>query len=346
MKVAILGDSHLGASSSSDIMHDHFEKFYDYFFAYLHINKIKTILQEGDLYDIRKFVHFNTLHRTRKYFFDKLESNKIKMITNAGNHDVLFKNTNLINSVRLLATKQMQVVDIHPETVLLGTKTFDIYPWITTDNIDACMAFLEKSKSDYAVGHFEFANFPMYAGTIATSGMNHKLFSKYIKVFSGHYHTVSEDENVLYTGTPCELNWSDCGDPKGFWVLDTETDKLEHIRNPYTLFEKISYVDGMSYDFTQVKEKYVKIVVIDKTDQKKFDQFVDNVKLQNPHDLKIIENSVVESVKTSIKSTDLVTTQTMLVNVVDSIDTPLDKSRLKNYVLEMYAEAIQLTKTL
>lgn len=335
-----------GSSSSSDIIHDYFEKFYSFFFDYLDKNNIRTILQEGDLFDIRKFVHFNTLYRSKAYFFDELERCNIHMVTNAGNHDVLFKNTNIINSVRLLVTKQMQVVDMYPETLLIGSKTFDIYPWINVQNVDACMTFLEKSKSDYAVGHFEFANFPMYAGTIATSGMNHKLFSKYTKVFSGHYHTISETDNILYTGTPCELTWGDYGDPKGFWVLDTETGDLEHIRNPYTLFEKISYVEGMSYDFTQVSEKYVKIVVVDKTDQKKFDTFVDNVNMNKPHDVKIIETSVVQSVTDSVKLTDLVTTQDMLIGVVDNIDTNLDKSRLKHYVLEMYTEAMQLTKIL
>lgn len=346
MKIAILGDVHLGASASSDAIHDYFEKFYSFFFDYLDKNDIKTIIQEGDLFDIRKFVHFNTLHRAKTYFFDELEKRGKHMVTNAGNHDVLYKNTNLINAVRLLATKQMTVIDMHPETLLIGSKTFDIYPWINTQNVNACMEFLAKSKSDYAVGHFEFANFPMYAGTLATSGMNHKLFAKYTKVYSGHYHTISETDNILYTGTPCELTWGDCNDPKGFWVLDTETGVHEHIQNPYKLFEKISYVEGMSYNFSQVKEKYVKIVVVDKTDQKKFDAFVDNVNMNKPHDLKIIESSVVESVKDSVKLTDLVSTQDMLLDVVDNIDTNLDKPRLKNYVLGMYAEAMQLTKSL
>jgi DNA repair exonuclease SbcCD nuclease subunit len=346
MKVVLLGDSHFGASNSSDIIHNYFEKFYNFFFDYLEQNNINTIIQEGDLFDIRKFVHFNTLEKSENYFFSQLKKNNIKMITIAGNHDVLFKNTNKINAVSLLATDAMQVVDMYPETVLIGSKTFDMYPWINIENIDVCMEFLEKSKSDYAVGHFEFNDFPMYAGVIATSGMNHKLFSKYAKVFSGHYHTISQKDNVLFTGTPCELNWSDYGDLKGFWVLDTETDTLEHVKNPYRLFEKISYVEGMSYDFTQVCEKYVKIVVVDKKDQKKFDSFVDAVNMNSPHDVRIIEHSVVQSVKESVKTTELISTQSMLLSVVDNLDTTLDKNKLKNCVLEMYVEAMQLSNSL
>lgn len=346
MKIVLLGDAHNGASNSSDIFHDYFEKFYNFFFDYLEKHNIKTILQEGDLFDIRKFVHFNTLYRSRQYFFDKLEAHNIKMITNAGNHDVLFKNTNRINSVRLLATKQMHVVDMYPETIMLGSVAFDIYPWINIENHAACMKFLEESNSEYAVGHFEFANFPMHLGSMATSGMSHKLFSKYKKVFSGHYHTISEQDNTLFTGTPYELTWSDYGDPKGFWVMDTETGALEHIKNPYTIFEKISYVEDMSYDFTQVFQKYVKIVVVDKTDQKKFDSFVATVNANSPHDVKIIEHSVVNSVNESVKDTELVSTQSMLLGVVENLDTTLDKEKLKNFVLETYTEAMQLTNSI
>lgn len=344
--VAILGDVHLGASRSSDIIHNYFSKFYGFFFDLLEKKKIDVIIQEGDLFDYRKEIHFNTMYRAKEYFFDKLTSLNIQMITLAGNHDVLYKNTNRINSVRLMATKQMRVVDMLPETILIGSKTFDLYPWINPENLDASLKFAKESKSDYAVGHFEFVDFPMHPGTVATSGMKHSLFSNYEHVYSGHYHTVSQKDNILYTGTPCELNWSDCGDPKGFWILDTETGLREFIRNPYNLFEKISYIEGMPYDFTQVTEKYVKIVVADKTDQKKFDAFVDKVNKNSPHDVKIIESSVLQTVSEAVTVTDLVTTHQMISNVIDNMDTQLDKVKLKQAVLELYAEAMAINNEL
>lgn len=346
MKVAILGDVHGGASKSSDIIHDYFAKFYGFFYDYLNDNGIKVIIQEGDLYDYRKEIHFNTIYRFKEYFLDPLEKNGMTMCVIAGNHDVLYKNTNRINSVRLLATPNMRVVDMVPERVFIGTVAFDLFPWINKENIEESLKFAKESTSEYAIGHFEFANFPMHAGTIAETGMNHKLFSNYKEVFSGHYHTISQKDNIQYTGTPCELTWSDWADPKGFWILDTEIGVKEFVRNPYTLFEKITYVEGMSYDFTQVKDKYVKIIVVDNQNQKKFDAFLDNVKLNSPHDVKVIESFATGAVDAAVLTATVMSTHQMIANVIDSMEIELDKTRLKESVLSLYQEAMEINNAL
>jgi len=348
MKIAILGDTHFGASKSSDRMHDHFAKFYGFFFDYLHKKNITHLIQEGDLFDIRKEVQFNTIYRSKEYFFDKLDMYGISMYVIAGNHDVLHKNTNRINSINSLLgdNERIHVIDMVPQTIPFGDAAIDLFPWINQENLDTSLKFAADSKSKFAVGHFEFANFPMHPGTMAETGMNHASFSTYQKVFSGHYHTISQKDNILYTGTPCELNWSDCSDPKGFWILDTDSGEVEHIRNPYTLFEKIAYVEGMVYDFAQVTDKYVKIVVLDKKDQKKFDKFVDNINHNQPFDVKINDAGIPASVDTAVDMTTLASTHNMIADVIDNLDTPVDKSKLKHFVLDLYAEALELTKTL
>lgn len=345
-KIAILGDTHFGASKSSNIIHDHFEEFYKFFFEYLEKNDIKTIIQEGDLYDIRREVQFNTLYRSKQYFFDQLTSRDILMLVISGNHDCLFKNTNKINSVRMLETDNMEVIDTIPMTRKVEGIYIDFFPWINSENYDLTMEFIKNSTSKYAVGHFEFVNFPMHPGTMADNGMDHKIFAKYDTVFSGHYHTISQKDNILYTGTPCQLNWSDWHDPKGFWVLDTETGTKEHIENPYTLFEKILYTDDLVYDVSNVTKKYVKIQVVSKSDQKKFDLFVDAVNQRGPYDVKILENSTTESVEQTVHNIEFATTQSMIGDVVDSMTTDLDRPKLKKAVFEMYSEALSIVNSL
>lgn len=345
MLVALLGDSHFGIGGHNINEHNHFKKFYEFFFEYLDKQKIKTLVQLGDLFHVRKLVHFTTIDWANVNFFAPIKKQNIDFYVISGNHDCVFRNSNKINSVKLLCPKDTTVVDMLPQTVLLGSKTFDLYPWINSENLNDSVKFAKESSSDYAIGHFEFAGFPMHPGTIAETGMNHSLFANYEQVFSGHFHTVSQKNNILYTGTPYEMSWSDWNDPKGFWILDTETGIKEFIRNPYTLFEKISYTDGITYDFTQVNEKYVKIVVADKADQKKFDAFVDSVNFNNPYDVKIIESSVVGVVSDAVKVTDLVSTQQMLTTVIDNMDIQLDKVKLKQLVLELHAEAMVLNNT-
>ncbi len=344
MKIALLGDSHFGASRSSTILHNHFSQFYNFFFNYLSKHNITEIIQEGDLFDQRKDVHFATIKWSNENFFRPIKDSNINLTVISGNHDCTFKNHNRLNSVSLLCPKETKVIDLVPETILFGDKAIDFYPWISPENLDESMKFLAKSKSEFAVGHFEFVNFPMHPGSIATHGASHKEFSKYERVFSGHYHTISQQDNVLYTGTPYELTWSDCNDSKGFWVLDTETSKLEYIKSPYKLFEKITYIEDMDYDFTNVNEKYVKIVVVAKTSQKKFDEFVTNVNLNSPIDVKIIEASIIDKVSEAVDVTDLVTTKDMISCVIDTLDVNVDKDKLKNLVLGIYTEAMELSK--
>jgi len=346
MKIALLGDCHFGASRSSVIVHNYFEKFYKFFFEYLDNNNISTVIQEGDLFDQRKDVHFTTVDWVDENFFSPIYKQEIDLYVIAGNHDILYNNTSHINSVSLLCPKSVAVVDLYPRTYSFGGVNIDFYPWINSGNEVESLEFLKNSKSTYAVGHFQFADFPMHPGTLAESGMDHKTFSKYDEVFSGHFHTISKQNNTRYTGTPCELNWSDCEDPKGFWILDTENGNTEFVQNPFTLFEKISYVEDMVYDFTQAKDKFIKVVVVAKKSQKKFDSFMTNINHNKPHDVKIIESSFIETVSDAVKIADAVSTQVMISSVIDTLDIQLDKAKLKHYILDMYAEAEHLNKTL
>jgi len=69
-------------------------------------------------------------------------------------------------------------------------------------------------------GHFEFANFPMHKGVDNLHGMATDMFQKYELVCSGHYHTRSQRDNIVYLGTPYEINWQDYGDDKGYLTSD------------------------------------------------------------------------------------------------------------------------------
>jgi hypothetical protein len=53
-------------------------------------------------------------------------------------------------------------------------------------------------------------------GVKVSDGMDHKLFSRFEMVISGHYHTKSQKDNIYYLGSQMEFFWSDAGDPKYF----------------------------------------------------------------------------------------------------------------------------------
>ena len=345
-KIALLADTHFGASKHSKQVHDYMSKSLAFMFDYLDINNIKTIIQLGDLFDVRKHVQFETIKWAQENFFTPIKDNDISLYVIAGNHDILYTNSSHINSVSLLCPDDTFVTDLEPETIIINGEKIDLFPWINANNIDASLKFLEESTSRYAVGHFEFEGFSLMPGTIAEKGMNHRLFSRYDRVYSGHFHTQSVRDRVLYTNILFQLSWSDWNDAKGFWILDTETGAEEYILNPHTLFEKISYVEGMEYDFANARDKYVKIIIVENPNQKKFDAFLANVNLNKPHDVKVLEASIVEAVAEAVGLTELVSTGEMISSVIDNMELDLDKIRLKSYVTELYAEAMALNNAL
>ena len=350
MKICLLGDTHFGVRNDSKTFHKYYEKFYEMFFEYIKNNKIEYIIQLGDLFDRRKYINFLTLSESKKYFFDRIEKNGIKLVTLLGNHDIFWKESLSVNSPELLLESYNYIDIIHnPTKIICGGVSIDIIPWICKENEQDVFEFVKNSKSKICMGHFELSGYEMMRGVTSHDGLDDKFLSKYDKVYSGHFHTASTKGNITYLGTPYELMWSDHGDTKGFYILDLETTNLDFVKNPYSIFEKYYYnevkEDPASIDTSLFEDKYVKLIVVDKKDYKVFDDFIDRIYKSNPAELKIIEDlSDFESTDTS-ENLNLEDTMTLLSEYVDGLDTDADKSRIKNLLRELYVEAHDYEET-
>lgn len=184
----------------------------------------------------------------------------------------------------------------------------------------------------------------MYRGMHAEEGLSHDMFAKYERVWSGHYHTRSKAENIEYVGTPYEMTWQDAGDPKGFSIFDTISRQLEFIQNPFTIHEKIEYNDKgqepLDLTTIDIKDKYIKLVVVNKTDLYKFDRFVNMMYEQAPYEVKIIEDLSEFNEGTIDAEINLEDTISILGNYIDSVQTEGDKEAIKSFVKGLYIEAI------
>jgi DNA repair exonuclease SbcCD nuclease subunit len=347
MKIAILNDTHAGARNSSEIFMEYQERFYsEVFFPYLKENGITRILHLGDYYEHRKFVNFKALHTNRRMFLDKLREYHMHMDIIPGNHDVFYKNTNELCALKELQGYYTDCVTIHmkPTVVTFDGLNIALVPWVNVENYARSVEFINKAEAPILGGHFELEGFEMHKGVVNTHGQDVGNLSRYEMVLSGHFHTKSSRGNVHYLGSQMEFNWSDCDDPKFFHVLDTETRELTAVRNPLTLFDKIVYDDTRaeytSYDVSKHTSKFVKVVVVKKTDLYGFDRFIDRLQDVETHELKIAETfdeymgENVEDEQVSVEDTTV-----MLDSYVDAVDTDLDKDRLKGYMRELYVEA-------
>ena len=348
MKVAIITDQHFGARNDSIAFLDFFQKFYDnVFFPKLEEEGIDTVLILGDTFDRRKYVNFYALQRAKEMFFDKLANRKIKVHMLAGNHDTYFKNTNEVNSPDLLLKEydNINVID-HPVTICVDETQICMMPWICPENYQDSIDTIKDTKAEICMGHFEIAGFAMYRGMESHDGLSKETFDKFDLVFSGHYHHRSDDGHIYYLGNPYELTWQDYNDPRGFHLFDLGSRKLEFIRNPYSMFERLEYndkeQDPINLDEIELTSKYVKLVVVNKTDFYKFDKFIQKLYNKGCHDIKIVEDMSEFNEGEIDESIDLEDTLSVLGHYIDSVETDVDKEKIKTYIRGLYTEAINI----
>ena len=163
-------------------------------------------------------------------------------------------------------------------------------------------------------------------------------------VLSGHYHCKSNQGNIHYLGSQMEFFWSDAGDDKFFHIYDTDTRELTPVRNPITLYEKILYndekVDHSQIDLEYLDNKFVKVVVINKTDPFTFDRFLDRIQQRKIHDLKIQENlTEFLGENVSDEGIEIEDTAELLRGYVSNVETVLDKDRLTRELIDLHTEA-------
>lgn len=345
-KIAIITDQHFGARSDSIAFLDFFEKFYDNtFFPTVEVSGIDTVLILGDTFDRRKYVNFYALDRAKKMFFNKLEERGITVYMLVGNHCTYYKNNNDVNSPNLLLREYNNINIIEsPETIIIDGISICMMPWICAENYQNSFDEMKNTKAELCMGHFEIAGFAMYRGMESHEGISKDIFNKFDKVFSGHYHHRSNDGHIYYLGNPYELTWQDFNDTRGFHLFDLNTRELEFIANPYTMFTKIEYcdkeVEPLDLDSLDLKDKYVKLVVLEKTDYYKFDKFIQKLYNKGCHEIKIIENFSEFQEGEINEEINLEDTLSVLSNYIESIETDVDIEKVKTYMRGLYIESV------
>jgi DNA repair exonuclease SbcCD nuclease subunit len=285
-------------------------------------------------------------------FFDKLAARNIKVFMLAGNHDTYFKNTNEVNSVRLLLQEYTNITVIDtPQTIWLDNEKYPIcmMPWICPENYDDSMFVLSDTDAQICCGHFEIAGFAMYRGMPSEEGLSRELFRRFDFTFSGHYHHKSNADGIYYLGNPYELTWQDYNDTRGFHIFDLASRTLDFVKNPNVMFHKVIYDDKeesiteiTNKDLTKYTNTYVKVVVVNKTNPYLFDKFMASLYAVNPIDITIAEDftDLTEGVEDDMIN-EAEDTLTIINKYVDSIqEEHIDNNKLKTVLKELYVEAL------
>jgi hypothetical protein len=345
MKVAIITDQHFGARKNSKLFHDYFLKFYnDVFFPYLEEHGITTVVDMGDTFDSRKGVDFSALAWAKNNYYDRLKDMGILVHTIVGNHTAYYKNTNDVNAVDLLLREYDNVpVYSEPTEISLDKLKVLLIPWINSENQEKSFGLIKKSNCKVAMGHLELNGFRAHRGHVMDHGHESDLYNKYERVFSGHYHTRSDNGKIFYLGNPYEMFWNDLEDPRGFTIFDTKTLEHFHVDNPYRIFYNIYYNDTphQLFDVSQYENKIVKVIVRKKTSTKDFEKFIDKLYEVGVSDLKIVENFVLQE-SSEFEVFESEDTISILDRYIHESEINLDKSRIKNIMRDTYQQACEL----
>jgi len=346
MKVALITDTHYNFKKANKNFHEYFAKFYsNIFFPYLKKHNIKTVIHCGDAFDSRKGVDYWALDWAKENVYDKFLEYGITVYSIVGNHDTYYKNTNEVNSINILLNEYSNIIKISsPMEFRIGELDFLFLPWICADNQEESYSMIKSTKAKIVFGHLELNGFPVFPGQTQPNGIDKSIFSKFTRVFSGHYHTRSDDGKIFYLGNPYQMFWNDCNDVRGFNIFDTETLKLKHIPNTYNIFEKIYYKDSdlNELDKFDLRDKFVKLIVQNKKDQKQYDKFLDKILSMKPLDLKISEILDIDDSNYQYQDYDVEDTLSILNSYIEESEFDLDKKIAKQIIKDVYLEAMEV----
>ena len=346
MKIALINDTHFGARGDSQLFLDYFMRLFDdVFLPDLVNNDIYTVIHAGDLMDRRKFVNFSILSQVRNKFIKRLKEENIDFHCILGNHDVYYRNTNEVNSVRELFGNDIKLYET-PEIVNFDGLDIALLPWVNKENYNDSLDFIKSAAAPILIGHLELEGYEVMRGVGFDGGMSPKLFDRYEKVLSGHFHCRQEKDNIYYLGTQYQITFSDLAETKGFHIFDTETRELEFIENPYKMFHTIRYKDEEGpleeKKYPHLKGSYVKLFVETKKHPYAFDRFMDRLYESGVAKITVVEE-IVDSEWTKEEIVDLAQdTVTLINNEIDSIEEVEDKPRMKKLIKDLYMESLSL----
>lgn len=344
MKIGVISDTHWTARKSSRHLHDYFELFYkNIFFPALEEQGVEIVIHMGDAFDNRKSIDFWGLDWTRRVVLEPLRKYEVHMIV--GNHDIFLRNSTEINAPELLLKDYPNIKTYSsPTNTKVGGIDMTFIPWICSENYDETLKVIKKSKAKIAMGHLELQGFRVNKHLIMEEhGLDPNIFTKFQKVFSGHYHTRSDNGRIFYLGNPYEMYWTDVNDTRGFHIFDTETFEHTPINNPYKLFYNIYYDDTphQMFDVTEYANKIVKVIVRKKSKQKEFDKFIDKLYKVGIQDLKIVENFDIQENEDFVIDEEE-NTISILNRYIDESECNFDKNVIKGIFQDLYQQSCEI----
>jgi DNA repair exonuclease SbcCD nuclease subunit len=263
-KIFVLGDLHLGIRNNSVEWSDIQSSFLiDYFLQQVEEEgfdpEVDILVQVGDWNHVRESTNTRIYKLSLKIAEVFTKKFKRGVFVILGNHDVYYKDRTDTHSLegfdRMYSNFKIYE---RPELLSINSHKFLMLPWI--EKLDELKNQIQLHKSaEYVFCHADVKGFNLTKVTKLEHGLEQSDICQFTRIYSGHIHIRQEKGNVLYVGTPYEMDRGDRGNQKGFYVLDVSgkvvTEKFipNHFSPKHTRFEVLDLLeltpDGIQQEF-------------------------------------------------------------------------------------------------
>lgn len=180
----------------------------------------------GDIFDSRTTIDVSVIDVASRSFQHAQSCFGPHVLIDVGNHDSYLRAPS-INSTQALAglANVIESPTVYPP--------FAVVPWIedVDDYRKAVDEVAGRKDAKYLLSHV------LLHGAVPTANSKgrppeHLRPQRWTWVFLGDVHDpVRLESNIQYVGAPMQHHYGDAGGRRGFWTLDTDTDRVEFIEN-------------------------------------------------------------------------------------------------------------------
>lgn len=264
-KIFLIGDIHLGIKNNS-VEWIQIQK--DFLLNFL-INKIDEdfnedtdiIFFEGDIFHSRESINVRVQNEAFEVFETLAKKFKRGVYIILGNHDVYYKDNNEVNSLKSLSHLAQNIhIFEKPEIVTINNKhTFLMLPWVESAQEISQIVLKHKGLCDYIICHTDIKGASFDKWTKVEHGLDSKLLESFTRIWVGHIHRKQSFKNVVYTGTPYQMDRGDIGNDRGFYILDLSGDQIieTFVLNTFSpTFKKFDAYELMDLSPDQIEEQF------------------------------------------------------------------------------------------
>lgn len=252
----MISDTHFGLRNGSQEWMEMIKSYFFEFFIPLLKKESKKgdfLVHCGDVFDSRHSINLFAMNIAMEIFEEI--SKILPIVIIVGNHDIAKKNSNDVNSLKMLKWIPNVKIIENPEIIDVSGKRLLFMPW--RSSIDEASKCLKENDADFLFCHSDVKDLRFNRTVIIDDGINMKEMKKFRKVFSGHIHYSQSKGNFRMLGCPYQMTRSDINNEKGIWLFDIENEIETFFKNDFSSkFLKIKFEQLMDVDEILVKRLF------------------------------------------------------------------------------------------